>query len=211
MSAGERTGPVEIAGGPLWCARGPEGRCPVVFVHGFSVDHAMWDAQISAVGGRATTVRYDLRGFGRSGPPNPERNHLDDLVDLVDRLALEPAVVVGLSLGANVALALAAARPERARAVVLASPGLPGRTWATPRPPDMVLDHARAHGVESARRFWLDLPLFDSTRRRPDAFAQLTRMLDRFPAHQWTGVPQSRPLPTLTDLLDQIRVPVTVV
>ncbi|HWL45205.1 MAG TPA: alpha/beta fold hydrolase [Ilumatobacter sp.] len=211
MTAPETFRYVEVAEGALWCGVGAGDGTPVVFVHGFSVDHAMWDAEVAALARRATTVRYDLRGFGRSGEPHPGYDHVDDLVGLLDRLGLDQAVVVGLSLGANVALALVVQRPERVRGVVLASPGLPGRAWPTPRPPDLALAHARAHGVESARRFWRDLPLFDSTRARPAAFAQLGMMLDRFPAHQWAPGPQSRALPALAELLEQVRRPVTVV
>lgn len=208
--AAEHFAPIEVGGRALWCGVAGDGPA-VVFVHGFSVDSAMWDDQVAALAGRATTVRYDLRGFGRSGPPDPERDHVDDLVDLLDRLGLERALVVGLSLGANVALALTAAHPDRVSAAVLASPGLPGRAWPTPRPPDLALEEARRHGVEAARRFWRGLPLLDSTRERPEAFARLSAMLDRFPAHQWGAGHQSRPLPGLASSLERIARPVTVV
>lgn len=201
---------VEVPGGPLWCGRVPGEGTPVVFVHGFSVDHTMWDAQVAALGDAAPIVRYDLRGFGASGMPDPERSHVDDLIALLDRLELDTVVVVGLSLGANVALALASEHPARTKAVVLASPGLPGRRWPTPRPPDLAMAHAHAHGVEAARRFWLDLPLFDSTRARPSAFARLSDMVARFPGHQWQSVPQARPLPALDTRLEQVHIPVAV-
>lgn len=209
--AAEQFAPIDVGGdGALWCGVAGDGPA-VVFVHAFSVDAAMWDDQVAALAGRATTVRYDLRGFGRSGRPDPGRDHVDDLVGLLDVLGIERADVVGLSLGANVALALAAGHPERVRAAVLASPGLPGRAWPTPRPPDLALEHARTHGPEAARRFWTDLALLDSTRARPAAFARLSAMLDRFPAHQWGDGPQTRPLPAVAGSLERISRPVTVV
>ena len=42
---------------------------PLVFIHGFSLDSRMWDSQFSFFSKRSyQTVRYDVRGFGRSVP-----------------------------------------------------------------------------------------------------------------------------------------------
>ena len=62
-------------------------------------------------------LRYDRRGYGRSAPhPGPfgMDGQVDDLVALLDE---RPAVVFGHSYGGNVALAVAARRPDLVRAV----------------------------------------------------------------------------------------------
>lgn len=76
----------------------------------------MWDPQVPALTERFRVVRYDARGHGRSPvPPGPYV--LDDLVDdllaLLDRLEVQRAHLVGLSLGAMTAMRLAAREPSR--------------------------------------------------------------------------------------------------
>jgi 3-oxoadipate enol-lactonase/4-carboxymuconolactone decarboxylase len=77
---------------------------------------AMWEPQVPALMGRFRVLRYDARGHGRSPvPPGPYA--LDDLVDdllaLFDRLDVQRAHLVGLSLGGMTAMRLAAREPSR--------------------------------------------------------------------------------------------------
>ncbi len=115
---------------------GPPG-APVVLLSGsLGSDLSMWEPQVPALAERFRVVRYDTRGHGRSPlPPGPYR--IDDLVDdavaLLDRLDLERAHVVGLSLGGMTALRLAAREPDRVdRLAVLCTSALLGRpsAWA---------------------------------------------------------------------------------
>lgn len=139
------------------------------------------------------------------------RGHVDDLVDLLDERRIARAHLVGLSLGANIALAAAVAQPDRVAGLVLASPGLPGHRWTTPRPPDQAAEHARAFGVEAGRRFWLEHEMFASTVDHPEVRAGLDRMVANFAAWQWTDGPQTDPLPALNERLGDVRAPTLVV
>jgi 3-oxoadipate enol-lactonase len=177
---------------------------PVVLIHGFSFDKAMWDPQFPGLAGHYRAVRYDLRGFGESGLPAAGRDHVADLLALLDALGIERAHLAGLSLGANIALAAAALHPGRVRSVVLASPGLPGYQWTTPRPPDEAADVARRAGVAAAKRWWLGHQIFRSADTYPLARRYLTEMVGRFPAHQWADVPAAAPLPPLTGHLSTL-------
>lgn len=78
-------------------------------------------------------VRYDRRGYGRSVGlgPAPLARHADDLVAVVDG---QPAVVLGHSVGAVVALAVAAQHPGLVRSVVAFEPPTPWEPW-WPGPP----------------------------------------------------------------------------
>ncbi len=81
---------------------------PVVLVHGFPLDHTMWDAQVSGLRNRYRVIVPDLRGFGASdasqGTVTMEQ-FADDLVGLLDALEIDqPVVLVGLSMGGYVAL-----------------------------------------------------------------------------------------------------------
>lgn len=194
---------VEVADGRL---RGEEsGTGPaVVLLHGFSFDRSMWDPQFVALARRHRVIRYDLRGFGRSGPPAAGRDHVTDLVALLDALGVDRADLVGLSLGANIALAGAALHPDRAGRLVLASPGLPGHRWTTPRPPDVAAEFARREGIEAAKRYWLGHEIFRSAQAYPQARRRLAEMVERFPAHQWRDGPAAPPLQPLTGYLSTL-------
>jgi 3-oxoadipate enol-lactonase len=200
---------VEVPAGRLQGERAGAGPA-VVLLHGFSFDRSMWDPQFDALARRYLTVRYDLRGFGQSGPPVAGRGHVGDLLGVLDALQIERAHLVGLSLGANIALAAAVLHPDRVGGVVLASPGLPGYRWSTPRPPDQAADVARGEGVAAAKRYWLGHEIFRSAARYPDARERLSQMVGRFPAYQWGDGPATDPLPTLADRLGSVRAPVLV-
>jgi 3-oxoadipate enol-lactonase/4-carboxymuconolactone decarboxylase len=76
----------------------------------------MWDPQVAALAARFRVVTYDARGHGRSPvPAGPYA--LDDLVDdavaLLERLRVDRASIVGLSLGGMTAMRLAVREPHR--------------------------------------------------------------------------------------------------
>ncbi len=182
----------------------------LVLLHGFSFDMSMWDPQFGAFARQHRTVRYDLRGFGRSGRPAAGRGHVADLLALLDALGIQHAHLAGLSLGANVALATAVHHPDRVHGLVLASPGLPGHRWTTPRPPDQAAQVARQHGITAAKEYWLGHEIFRSAADYPEARWHLADMIGRFPAHQWHDAPAADPLPPLAGSLARLRAPVLV-
>jgi len=100
------------------------GKGPVaLFLHGFPLDHTMWQFQWEDLSDVRTCVAPDLRGFGASATPGPELLTMDqhalDMVDLLDHLDVGRADIIGLSMGGYVALALQALHPERFRSLAL--------------------------------------------------------------------------------------------
>ena len=97
----------------------------VVLIHEGIADSRMWDPQWSAYTSRFRTLRYDMRGFGESPlPPEPWSN-AEDLIELLGEAGIERAALVGVSLGARVALEVALARPDLVSALVLVGAALP--------------------------------------------------------------------------------------
>ena len=81
----------------------------VLLVHGFPLDHSMWQAQLDALSMNNRLIVPDLRGFGRStvtaGTVTMEQM-ADDLAALLDAMGVhQPACLCGLSMGGYVALA----------------------------------------------------------------------------------------------------------
>ena len=111
---------------------------PILFVHGFPLQAAMWDYQIEAVteaGYRAVAV--DLPGFGGSAPPaEPSAVTIDAYADLVAgvarELGIDKVILVGLSMGGYVAFAVARRHPEMLAGLILADTRAQaddGNTW----------------------------------------------------------------------------------
>lgn len=105
------------------------GSTTMVFVHGFGCDQTMWRFLAPAFAERFRVVLYDLTGSGRSDWSAYDRDkygtlhgHAHDLLEILDACDAGPAVVVGHSVGASIALLAAVAAPERFLAQVLVGP-----------------------------------------------------------------------------------------
>jgi pimeloyl-ACP methyl ester carboxylesterase len=106
------------------------GERTIVLVHGLLMNRRMYDRLAPALAERGNRVIcVDLLGHGRSDRPEDLRLYSMPLfarqvAALLDHLELDAAVVGGTSLGANVALELAARESERARGLFLEMPVL---------------------------------------------------------------------------------------
>jgi pimeloyl-ACP methyl ester carboxylesterase len=124
-----RYAPVE-AGRLAYEVRG-EGP-PVVLLHGGMLDMHMWDAETALLERSHRVIRFDARGHGLSSTRDGDHRPAQDVRDLLDRLGVERAPLVGLSLGARVAADRAVTDPERVTALLLASPGISGMMFDDP-------------------------------------------------------------------------------
>lgn len=97
---------------------------PLVLLHGFPLDHAMWREQVAGLRGRFRVIVSDLPGFGAS-PPLREESSMEAMAAsvavLLDGLQLDRVVLAGFSMGGYVALAFAAQHAERLQGLVLCS------------------------------------------------------------------------------------------
>ena len=108
---------------------GPPGATPMVFAHGFGCDASMWRHVVPAFEDRAHVVLFDQVGAGRSDLSafDPVRHgrlegYAEDLVEVLDALALPPAVLVGHSVAAMIGVLAAADRPDLFSRLVLVAP-----------------------------------------------------------------------------------------
>ena len=93
----------------------------LLLIHAGIADRSMWEGQLAAFSPTHTVVAFDLRGFGESAPASsPVPPHADALA-LLDHLGIQQAAVVGVSMGAKIALNIALTAPERITALVLCS------------------------------------------------------------------------------------------
>ena len=104
---------------------------PLVFVHGSWSSHHTWDGVVPTMAESFCAVAYDRRGHSQSEyrserPPGQGcvDEHVSDLREIIERLDLAPAWVVGNSFGASIALRLAAAHAELLDGVIAHEPPL---------------------------------------------------------------------------------------
>jgi 3-oxoadipate enol-lactonase len=91
-----------------------------VFLHGATLDHRAWHPQTEALRARFRVVAPDLRGHGCSTGRFDFHAAVKDVLDLLDHLAGPPVVLVGLSLGGNIAQEVLRRRPDLVRGLVAA-------------------------------------------------------------------------------------------
>jgi pimeloyl-ACP methyl ester carboxylesterase len=94
---------------------------PLVLVHGSATDLRTWDGVVEPLAAEHQVITYDRRGYGLSThrPVRDHRVHGRDLEAILEQVAIVPATVVGWSSGGNIALALAARRPELFASVIV--------------------------------------------------------------------------------------------
>ena len=114
---------VEAGGVTLRCYS--EGAGPdLLLVHGVGGDLEAWDGVVAELKGAFRTIRFDLRGHGRSAkPPGPYR--LDDFVAdtlaVMDAFGVPRCHLAGHSLGGLIAQGMALSHPNRIDRLVLFS------------------------------------------------------------------------------------------
>ncbi len=108
---------------------------PLVLIHAWPTDHAIWQLQMPVFSRDYHTIAVDLRGLGQSDkPPAPNTPEImtRDLVGLLDALGIERAAVCGISLGGVVAAQMTLDAPQRvASAVWVGAPSYVDRFMIT--------------------------------------------------------------------------------
>lgn len=95
---------------------------PVVFSHGFLMDHEMFAPQVAALTPEFRVITWDERGFGDTefdGKPFTYWDSALDCLGLLDHLGIDQAVLAGMSQGGFLSMRAALLAPERVRALVL--------------------------------------------------------------------------------------------
>src|SRR5437868_851764 len=144
-------------------AAGARAERNCLLVHGFAEGSYVWDRCLPAVDNSWSAFSLDLRGHGDSAWEASGRydtdHHIADVWKIMGGLKSKPLVLVGHSLGAHIAMHIAAQYPARVSALVLVDFG--------PEDPD---------GMEQVRRNFLEnFQLYESR----ESYAQWLR--DRRP------------------------------
>jgi pimeloyl-ACP methyl ester carboxylesterase len=169
----------------------------------------MWDAEVAWLRDHARVLCFDLRGQGRSDFPTETFSNHRDVLGLLDELGLSDATLVGLSAGAQVALDVALAAPQRVRRLVLVSPSLQGYV-PTEMPPFMadLMTALQARDFESANEVLLASSIMAVPPEHADAVRLMVEENERF----WTlpySLVELPPSPAI-EVLEKVEAPTLV-
>ena len=113
---------LELQGIRLFYERQGDGNPPLVFVHGFACSHDDWQPQVDFFRRRQCVVTCDLRGHSAS---DRDPAHCDivtysaDISALLGALELQPAILIGHSMGCRVVLQAYLDTPQRVAGLIL--------------------------------------------------------------------------------------------
>jgi pimeloyl-ACP methyl ester carboxylesterase len=101
---------------------------PIIFIHGGLDDYRCWQYQVDSFSSKHRAISYSRRfaypnkWIGNVITDNTVEDNAKDLAELIRKLDLAPAHLVGASYGAYIALYCASKNPELAKTLVLNEP-----------------------------------------------------------------------------------------
>ncbi len=108
--------------GTVYELSGPADAPVVVLVHGLGLHRGLWRDYVPELARRYRVLNYDLIGHGESPPPVGEPNlatFSEQLLRLLDELAIERCTIAGFSLGGMINRRFAIDHPARLRAMAI--------------------------------------------------------------------------------------------
>lgn len=172
----------------------------VLLVHGVTSSHLAWPFVVSQLPG-TRVIAPDLRGRGAShavSGPAGMRAHAEDLLAVLDALAVSSVPVIGHSMGAFVAVALAHEAPERVSQLVLVDGGLPLDAPPGLEPEALVAAILGPTAERLSMRFDCVMDYLDFWREHPAFRADWSLELERYFAYDL--VPDGDALRSATSL-----------
>jgi len=216
----KKTGCIDVHGATYAYTTYGRGEA-LVCLHGFTGSRKTWEPFLSIFGKSFQVITIDLPGHSETKGANERtmETFCRDLAQLLTKLEVKKAHVLGYSFGGRVALSFANIAPERVQTLVLesASPGLQTEKERTERRQhdEQLARKLETNGVEKFVDFWENIALFESQKSlaknvrdviRRERLSQTEKGLAASLRHMGTGVQ-----PSWWDTLEQIDVPVALI
>jgi 3-oxoadipate enol-lactonase len=191
---------------------------PLVLLHGFPLSAEQWLPQLARVPPGWRFVAPDLRGFGGAEPgPVPGgvtmETYATDVIELMLHLEIPSAVVVGLSMGGYVALAMARRAASRLNGLVLADTRAAADSEEGRVARDRMMAILGRDGPSGVAREMLPKLLgVTSQREQPDLTDAVRRLIESHaPAGMAAAIGAMKARPDSTQLLATLTCPITVI
>ena len=182
----------------------------IVLSHALGQDHSMWDTVANALSHHCRVICPDTRGHGRSEIPDAPLSMAElaaDAARLIDELAGESVIWVGLSMGAMIGQELALRHRDKVKALVLAN--------TTSRYPEagkqaigQRIDTVEAHGMQGISTGTMARFFTESFRHSQAAtVARHQRLLEATDPEGFTACAAAVCEVDTTDRLGEIEIP----
>ena len=181
----------------------------VVFLHGSNLDSRSWGTLPVELAKTHRVVQVDLRSHGHSAEATGPFSWQDDVIEVLDAVHSDRATLLGLSLGAVIALDAALDFPGRVDRLILMGPAISGMAMK-PRPGYERMMAALQKGDLAAAGEELGrapvMRLFRDTSRQAEVRGIVKENTRLFRGRrEWL-----KPFTPAMSRLDQLRVPVLV-
>ncbi len=174
---------------------------PILLIPPAGSTSSTWGSTTSELARVGRVIAYDRRGYARS-KGDPVRSisiHTADAAALLEHLEAQPAVVVGTSAGAAIAVDLAVRRPELVRAVVAHE--FPWRFTRHLPAASQIVALAKIGGLALLGR---KADATEALLRSAYSYRDGSTAWDAFP-QEWRQVARENAKPALADFLNSIR------
>jgi 3-oxoadipate enol-lactonase len=190
---------------------------PLILLHAGVADSRMWEPQVAAFAQHFDVITPDIRGYGESDLPAAEWNPRADVLELMDRLQLQRAHLVGCSIGGGFVLDFALDHPDRASKIVLVGPGV-GGVEEDPNHKDLYAEAEAAYetkdvGVmnEADMRLWLDGPYRPKGYVKEPLRSLFLEMNRKNLEVDWSAAPTTKLEPPAAQRLQDVTAPTLVI
>lgn len=187
---------------------------PLILLHAFPLDRAMWQPQLAALSDVARVIAPDLPGFGESSPAAFSIEGVAAVVaEFLAALDIPKATVCGLSMGGYIALALARKHADKLTALVLADTRSGVDDTNTRASRDKSIATANEKGSAALFEGMLPKVLCETTRNtRPEVVARVKEIAAKQPKESVTAALAAlRDRPDANPGLKDIAVPTLVI
>lgn len=160
---------------------------PLVFVHGFPLDHTMWRNQLAHFAKSRQVIAPDLPGFGQT-PLDCETKTIETYADGVDSVltalgVAQPVILCGLSMGGSIALQFALRHRNRLAGLIICDARAAADTEEAKQVRRNVADRALREGPSFMADTIETRLISESTARsQPNIKQELAEVIRRTPA-----------------------------
>ncbi|PJG46512.1 hypothetical protein CAF53_20330 [Sphingobium sp. LB126] len=191
---------------------------PILCLHSLFLDGRMFDALVPAAKGRFRVIRPDFRGQGSSAPSTQAVVTMDccadDMIALIETLGLPPVHLIAASMGGDVAVRIAARRPDLCASMVMMGSSVRGEPDDQKAHFTDLLDRTYATGfVGGDLDMMMSIMFGATTRSNPEKQAMLDHWrlhIGRLAPSTWAAMHGVVERPSAVSLLPQVKAPTLV-
>ncbi len=205
-----KSGYVTITGSKIYYEITGSGG-PIIFIHADTLDTRQWQSQVERFSSKYQAITYDIRGMGKSDlPAQGAYSFSEDLYQLMEKLNIQSAHLVGLSLGAAIAIDFTLTHQDKVLTLTLADAGISGDGFEEEFLSEIgkVVTFAKHMQLNETRKSWADLHIFDYSRSNPEVWDNVTKMVQDTSCYRWYG--DNQPInisPVAVERLSELKIP----